>query len=92
MQAIKRIIPNSEFKQYNIPDSFGKQAEMIIIPADLDNQESDEIPSSKLMSDGISSIQLLNEPEEEFLLLGMSDFFETNDDKNINWEEYFGTK
>jgi len=90
MQAIKRIIPHSEFRQYNIPDSFGKHAEMIIISADLDNQDSDL--SLYNSTDQGNAMQLLSEPEEEFQLLGMTDFFETNDDKTINWEEYFGTK
>jgi hypothetical protein len=90
MLAIKRIIPHSEFSQYNIPDSFGKQAEMIIIPADLDAQDSDL--SLYNSTDQGNTVQLLSEPEEEFQLLGVTDFFETNDDKNINWEEYFGTK
>ena len=90
MQAIKRIIPHSEFRQYNIPESFGKQAEMIIISADLDTQDSDL--SLYNSTDQGNAMQLLSEPEEEFQLLGMTDFFETNDDKTINWEEYFGTK
>jgi hypothetical protein len=90
MQAIKRIIPHSESRQYNIPESFGKQAEMIIISADLDTQDSDL--SLYNSTDQGNAMQLLSEPEEEFQLLGMTDFFETNDDKTINWEEYFGTK
>ena len=63
---------------------------MIIISADLDNQDSDL--SLYNSTDQGNAMQLLSEPEEEFQLLGMTDFFETNDDKTINWEEYFGTK
>lgn len=34
MEAIKRIISRKQFKLYNIPDNFGDEAEMIIIPVD----------------------------------------------------------
>jgi hypothetical protein len=30
--------------------------------------------------------------EEDFKNVGMAAFFDTEDDNNINWEEYFGIK
>ncbi len=33
-----------------------------------------------------------NKNEEGFKLLGLKDFFDNKDDKNINWSEYFDLK
>jgi hypothetical protein len=66
MQAIKRIIPRVNFKQYNIPDSFGQQAEMIILPAK--QIETETINSSydlMKIQEKSGMMQMLNEPEEE---------------------------
>ena len=67
MEAIKRIIPRKQFKKYDIPDNFGEQAEMIIIPA-KDDEDDDKTSSFQLMKlqekSGIS--QMLNEPEEDY--------------------------
>ena len=32
----------------------------------------------------------LSIPEKEFMVMGLLAFFDTEDDKNINWEDYFG--
>jgi len=40
MEAIKRIISREQFKLYNIPDSFGEEAEMIIIPVNKNEDEN----------------------------------------------------
>jgi hypothetical protein len=67
MEAIKRIIPRKHFKRYNIPDNFGEQAEMIILPVKEQEEES-KISTYELMKlqekSGIT--QMLNEPEEDF--------------------------
>lgn len=67
MEAIKRIIPRKQFKRYNIPDNFGEQAEMIILPV-KEHEEENKISSYDLMKlqekSGIA--QMLNEPEEDF--------------------------
>lgn len=67
MEAIKRIIPRKQFKHYNIPDNFGEQAEMIILPV-KEYEEENKISSYDLMKlqekSGIA--QMLNEPEEDF--------------------------
>ncbi|MBB3187214.1 hypothetical protein [Microbacter margulisiae] len=66
MQAIKRIIPRKEFKQYNIPDSFGVQAEMIILPTNI-GETGTETSSYDLMKiqEQSGMTQMLNEPEED---------------------------
>ena len=85
MQAIKKIIPRVDFKNFNIPDSFGDKAEIIIIPF----TETKEVDADY----GINDEQLtVNDSEQEYQLLGITEFFHTNDDATINWEEYFGIK
>jgi len=93
MQAISRVITRVHFKDYNIPESFGEEAQIIILPVEKSSPkiESESYQMMKLQEKSGFN-QMLREPEEEYMLMGMTDFFETNDDKNINWEEYFGTK
>jgi hypothetical protein len=67
MEAIKRIIPRNKFKLYNIPDNFGEQAEMIIIPV-KDEDDGNKISSYDLMKlqEKSGMTQMLNEPEEDY--------------------------
>ena len=92
MQAINRIIKRVHFKDYNIPESFGEEAQIIILPFE-ETREIIEKESYQMMKlkekDGFNVI--LREPEKEYMHMGMVDFFDTTDDKHINWEEYFGT-
>lgn len=85
MQAIKKIIPRVDFKNFNIPDSFGDKAEIIILPY----TEPKEVSADYDIKD---ELYLVNDSEQEYQILGISEFFNTNDDKNINWEDYFGIK
>jgi len=82
MQVIKKIIPRVDFKNFNIPDSFGDKAEMIILPYVENESSADYVRGDELFT--------VNDSEQEYQLLGVSEFFNTNDDNNINWEEYFG--
>jgi hypothetical protein len=67
MEAIKRIISRKQFKQYNIPDNFGDEAEMIIIPVNK-LEEKNKISSYNIMKlqEKSGMVQMLNEPEEDF--------------------------
>ena len=67
MEAIKRIISKKQFKLYNIPDNFGEQAEMIIIPVNS-QEEEDKSSSYDMMKlqENSGMVQMLNEPEEDF--------------------------
>ncbi len=85
MQAIKRIIPKVDFKNFNIPESFGEEAEMIILPYSKPKESTSEYVDE-------SESLTVNDNELAYQLLGISEFFNTNDDKNINWEDYFGIK
>ena len=42
------------------------------------------IPSKKLVKE--------NDSESEYKLIGLTEFFDIEDDATINWEEYFGIK
>jgi len=66
MEAIKRIISRKQFKLYNIPDNFGEEAEMIIIPVNK-YEEENKISSHNMMKlqEKSGMIQMLNEPEED---------------------------
>lgn len=93
MQAINRIIKRVHFKDYDIPESFGEAAQIIIIPVEKTREdiEQESYQMTKLQEkSGLNN--MLREPEEEYMQMGMVDFFDTTDDKHINWEEYFGTK
>ena len=37
-------------------------------------------------------IVIEKESEAEYKLIGLNSFFNTETDKNINWEDYFGLK
>ena len=67
MEAIKRIISKKQFKLYNIPDNFGEQAEIIIIPVKK-NEEENLTSSYNVMKlqENSGIIRMLNEPEEDF--------------------------
>ena len=68
MEAIKRIISRKSFKLYNIPESFGEEAEILILPFNRKENFDDTYDSSinwvKLQA-GNGSMNILNEPEEE---------------------------
>ena len=35
---------------------------------------------------------VLDSSESEFKLIGLNSFFDSEDDKNINWKDYFGLR
>ena len=66
MEAIKRIISRKQFKLYNIPDNFGEEAEIIILPV-IKNEKENKISSYNMMKlqEKSGMVQMLNEPEED---------------------------
>ena len=66
MEAIRRIISKKEFKLYNIPENFGEEAEIIIIPV-IKNEEGNKISSFGMMKlqEKSGMIHILNEHEED---------------------------
>ncbi len=66
MQAIRRIILKEDFKHYNIPDGFGEQAEVIILPLHSASPEIDNSSRTVLkIQEKSGMMQMLNEPEED---------------------------
>lgn len=66
MQAISRIINRVHFKEYNIPENFGEQAQIIILPIETSTPmiESESYQLMQLQEKS-GMMQMLNEPEED---------------------------
>jgi hypothetical protein len=67
MEVIKRIVPRKNFMIYNIPESFGENAEVIIPPYQEEKGLTDNNESIYLMKvqEQNGSVNMLNEPEED---------------------------
>ena len=68
MQVIKRIISKENFRTYNIPDSFGDRAEIIILPYTEEHNITDDKSESYYMmkaQETNGTANMLNEPEED---------------------------
>ncbi|MFO7864969.1 MAG: hypothetical protein R6U85_13305 [Salinivirgaceae bacterium] len=66
MEVIKRIVPRKNFRAYNIPDSFGEKAEIIILPYQ-DNENLTAVNESLYLmkaQEQSGFVNMLNEPEE----------------------------
>jgi hypothetical protein len=82
MQAVKAI-----YKEGNIhllsPMPGVKEAELFIIVLDKDDQASGVAQSFRTKT---------SSSEEEFQAIGLTSFFDTEDDNNVDWEELFDVK
>ncbi len=67
MEVIKRIVSRKNFRIYNIPESFGEKAEVIILPYQEEKNLTDHNESLYLMKaqEQNGSVSMLNEPEED---------------------------
>lgn len=67
MEVIKRIVYRKNFRIYNIPESFGEKAEVIILPYQEEKNLTDLNESFYLMKaqEQNGSVSMLNEPEED---------------------------
>lgn len=67
MEVIKRIVSRHNFRIYNIPESFGEKAEVIILPYQDEKNLSDLNESFYMMKaqEQNGSVSMLNEPEED---------------------------
>lgn len=84
MLAIKANYQNGIITLLDAMPEMVKKARLTIVvePADEDNSL---IPNQEFKGRTISS-------EAEFEAIGLSAFFDEENDKNINWEDYFGIK
>ena len=66
-----------------IPEKIKKARLTIVV--DTDELENNNITALEFNSNSINS-------ETEFEAIGISEFFKEGNDKNIDWEDYFGLK
>ncbi len=67
-----------------MPDQIRKAKLTIVVEPD-NEPEKLTIPAQQFMV-------MEKDSEAEYKLIGLNSFFDTQDDKNVNWEEYFGLK
>ena len=85
MLAIKADYNNGKITFIDpLPDRIKKARLTIVVEAEDEDAES-SIPAQEFSLKQRSS-------ETEFELIGLKSFFDTEDDKNVNWEDYFGLK
>jgi hypothetical protein len=82
MQAVKAIYKEGNIHLLSaIPEV--KEAELFIIVLDKDDQASGVAKSFRTET---------SRSEEEFQTIGLTNFFDTEDDNNVDWEELFDVK
>lgn len=85
MLAIKADYNNGKITFIDaLPDRIKKARLTIVVESD-DEQEKVSIPAQEFAFSQKNS-------ETEFKLIGLNSYFDTEDDKNVNWEDYFGLK
>ena len=85
MLAIKADYNNGKITFIDaLPDRI-KKARLTIVVESEDELENISIPAQEFAFKQRNS-------ESEFELIGLKSFFNTEDDKNVNWEDYFGLK
>jgi len=67
-----------------MPDQI-RNARLTIVVEPENESEKITIPDKEFMVMELDS-------EAEYKLIGLKSFFDSEDDKNINWEDYFGLK
>jgi selenocysteine lyase/cysteine desulfurase len=84
MLAIKANYQNGIITLLDAMPEKVKKARLTIV-VEPDEHDSNLIPAQEFKGGTITS-------EAEFEAIGLSAFFEEEDDKNVNWEDYFGIK
>lgn len=82
MQAVKAIYKDGNI-QLLAPLQGVKEAELFVIVLDKDDQTSGVAKAFR--SHELSS-------EEEFKAIGLTNFFDTEEDNNVDWEDLFDVK
>ena len=62
-----------------------RKAKLTSVVEPYDEPEKTTIPAQEFMV-------MEKDSEAEYKLIGLNAFFDTENDKNINWEDYFGLK
>lgn len=86
MQAISGVYENGNFKIFgdNVPKDI-KKAKLYIVMIPEEEEDKNYIPIDNFRITESSS-------EEDFKMIGLSGFFSTEDDQNVDWEDCFGSK
>lgn len=85
MLAIKANYKNGKITLIDQMPLQIKKAKLTIVVEPYDESEQIAIPAQEFMV-------MEKESETEYELIGLNSFFDTDNDKNINWEDYFGLK
>lgn len=86
MQAISGVYENGNFKIFgdNVPKDI-KKAKLYIVMIPEEEEDKNYIPIDNFRITESSS-------EDDFKMIGLSGFFSTEDDQNVDWEDCFATK
>ena len=82
MQAVKALYKDGNIQLLE-PLNGIKEAELFIIVLDKDNKSSNTAQS--FISEELSS-------EQDFKAIGLTSFFNTDEDNNVDWEDMFDVK
>ena len=82
MQAVKAIYKEGKIRLLS-PLQGIKEAELFVIVLDKDDQASGVAKSFRAEA---------SRSEEEFRAIGLTSFFDTEEDNNVDWEELFDAK
>ena len=82
MQAVKAIYKEGQIHLLS-PMPNIKEAELFIIILDKDNQTNSVAKTFHVEASG---------SEAAFQTIGLSNFFDTEDDRDVDWEELFDVK
>ena len=85
MLAIKANYKNGKITLIDQMPLQIKKAKLTIVVEPYDEFEQITIPAQEFMV-------MEKDSETEYQLIGLNSFFDTDNDKNINWEDYFGLK
>lgn len=85
MLAIKADYSNGKITFIDAMPERIKKARLTIVVESEDEPEKKTIPVQEFAF-------AKKDSESEFKLIGLNSFFDTEDDKNVNWEDYFGLK
>ena len=85
MLAIKANYKNGKITLIDQMPLQIKKAKLTIVVEPYDEFEQITIPAQEFMV-------MEKDSETEYELIGLNSFFDTDNDKNINWEDYFGLK
>ena len=92
MEAIRKTFSLTETDRnitLYIPKNFGSKIQIIILPED---KAGDDRNCSEIVAQQTMEYNMPDWSEDEFKTIGISAFFNTSEDADIDWEDWFGLK